>query len=128
MVQLHNRYAQLACDIWQINVNFLEYSSLISRVRQMEFSLLQDELNMAIQNTLLGKLPVAILKPGVLHTIFRNISLLLPENFKLVAGIKVDNFHMYYELIKASIIGNAHGPNLILEIPLKTAGQIFTMY
>jgi hypothetical protein len=52
--------------------------------------------------------------------------LLLPENFELIAGIKVENIHMYYELIKASIIGNAHGLNLILEIPLKTAGRIFT--
>jgi hypothetical protein len=83
---------------------------------------------MAVQNTLLGKLPVAILKPSVLYNVLRNISLLLPENFELVAGIKIENVHMYYELIKASIIGKAHRLNLILEIPLKTAGQIFTMY
>jgi hypothetical protein len=41
MVQLHSRYAQLASDIWQFNVTFLDHSSLISLVRQMEFSLLQ---------------------------------------------------------------------------------------
>jgi hypothetical protein len=35
---------------------------------------------------------------------------------------------MYYELIKASIIGDAHGLKLVMEIPLKTAAQIFTMY
>jgi hypothetical protein len=35
---------------------------------------------------------------------------------------------LYYELIKASIIGDAHGLKLVLEIPLKTAGQMFTMY
>jgi hypothetical protein len=35
---------------------------------------------------------------------------------------------MYYELIKASIIGNAHGLDVILEIPLKTAGQTFSLY
>jgi hypothetical protein len=56
-LQLHSRYAQLASDIWQFNVTILDHSSLISLVRQMEFSLLQltiqiDELNMAIQNTL----------------------------------------------------------------------------
>jgi hypothetical protein len=66
----------------------------------MEFSLLQltiqiDELNMAIQNTLLGKLPIAILKPSVLHNVLRNISLLLPEKLELVAGIKIENVHMY---------------------------------
>jgi hypothetical protein len=99
----------------------------------MEFSLLQltieiDELNMAIQNTLLGKLAVAILKSSVLHNVLRNISLVLTEKFELVAGIKIENVHMYYELIKASILSNAHGLNLILEISLKTAGQLFTMY
>jgi hypothetical protein len=99
----------------------------------MEFSLLQltvqiDELNMAIQNTLVGKLPVAILKPSVLHEVLKNISLLLPENFELVAGIKIENIHMYYELIKASIIGDVHGLKLVMEIPLETAGHIFTIY
>lgn len=63
-----------------------------------------------------------------MHNILRNISLLLPENFELVARIKVENIHLYYKLIKASIIGNVHGLNLILEIPLKTAAQIVTMY
>jgi hypothetical protein len=83
---------------------------------------------MAIQNTILEILPVAILKPNFLHDILSNISLLLPENFELVAGIKVENIHLYYLVIKGSIIGNAHGLNLILEIPLRTAAHIFTTY
>jgi hypothetical protein len=133
MVQLHSRYTRLASDLWQFNVSFQDHSFLIGLVRQMEFSLLQltvqiDELNMAIQNTLVGKLPVAILKPSVLHDVLKNISLILPENFGLVAGIKIENIHLYYELIKASVIGDAHGLKLVLEIPLKMAGQIFTVY
>jgi hypothetical protein len=59
---------QLASDIWQFNVTFQDHSSLISLGGGWNFPLLQltiqiDELNMAIQNTLVGKLPVAILKP-----------------------------------------------------------------
>jgi hypothetical protein len=42
--------------------------------------------------------------PSVLHNVLKNISLLLPEKFELIAGIKIENVHMYYELIKASII------------------------
>jgi hypothetical protein len=83
---------------------------------------------MAIQNTLVGKLPIAVLKQNVLRNVLRNISLLLPEIFELVAGIKVEHVLMYYELIKASIIGNTRGLGLILEIPKKTAGPIFTFY
>jgi hypothetical protein len=71
-VQLYSHYAQLASDISQFNITFQDHSSLISLLRKMEFSLLQlavqiDELNTAIQNTLVGKLPVAILKPSVLQ-------------------------------------------------------------
>jgi hypothetical protein len=87
-----------------------------------------DELNMAVQNILMGKLPVAILKPNVLHNILRNISLIMPQNYELAAGIKIENIHAYYELIKTSIVGNAHGLHLILEVPLKTANQIFNLY
>jgi hypothetical protein len=70
---------------------------------------------------------VAILKPNLLDNVLKNISLLLPENFELI-GIKIENVHMYNELIKASIIGDAHGLNLVLEISFKTAVQIFTIY
>jgi hypothetical protein len=94
MVHLHSRYTRLANDFWQFNVTYQDHSSLIGLVRQMEFSLLQltiqiDELNMAIQNTLVGKVPVAILKPSVLHNVLKNISLILPENYELIAGIKI---------------------------------------
>jgi hypothetical protein len=46
----------------------------------------------------------------------------------LIAGIKIENIQLYYELIKASIIGDTYGLILVLKIPLKRAGQIFTMY
>jgi hypothetical protein len=45
----------------------------------------------------------------------------------LVAGIKIEIIYSYYELIKVSVIGNAH-TTLILEIPLKTVNKIFTFY
>lgn len=75
VIQLHNRYTQLANDAWQFNVTFVDYSSLVSLIRQIEFDLLQmaiqiDKSNMAVQNVLTGKLPIAILKPNVLHDIF----------------------------------------------------------
>jgi hypothetical protein len=133
MVQLHSPYTRLASDFWQFNVTYQDHGLSTGLVKQMEVSMLQltvqiDELNMAIQNTLVGKLPVAILKPSLLHDVLKNISLILPETFEFVAGIKIEYIHLYYELIKVSVIGDAHGLKLVLEIPLKTAGQIFTMY
>jgi hypothetical protein len=46
-----------------------------------------DELNMAVQTVLLGKLPVAIIKANVLHGILRTISLIIPEIYELVEGV-----------------------------------------
>jgi hypothetical protein len=124
---------QLNSDVSWFNVTFLDHSYVFSLVRQLELSLLQltlqvDELSVALQSTLLGKLPLAIVKPNVLHDILKNGSLQLDPNFELIAGIKIENIHLYYELIKVSVMGNAHNITLILEIPLKSVSQIFTLY
>jgi hypothetical protein len=79
---------------------------------------------MAVQTVLTGKLPIAILKPNVLHGILRNISLIIPESYELAAGIRLQDIHEYYDLISTSVVGDAHGLCLILEIPLKSANQI----
>jgi hypothetical protein len=87
-----------------------------------------DELNMAVQTVLLGRLPLAIIKPDVLHGILRNLSLIIPETYELIAGVRLQDIHKYYELISTSMVGDAHGLYLILEIPLKSANQIFSLY
>jgi hypothetical protein len=133
IIQLHNRYTQLASDAWQFNVTFVDYSSLVSLIRQIEFLLLQmtiqlEERNVAVQNVLTGKLPIAILKPYILHKILRNISLIILGSCELAAGLNLENIHAYYDIISTSVVGNAHGLYLILEIPVKTANQIFNLY
>jgi hypothetical protein len=133
IIQLHDRYTRLVSDAWRINVTVADYSSLSSLIRQMEFLLLQmtvqfDELNMAVQTVLLGRLPVAIIKPNVLHEILRNLSLIFPETYKLIAGVKLQDIHKYYDLISTSMVGSAHGLCLIFEIPLKSENQIFSLY
>jgi hypothetical protein len=40
----------------------------------------------------------------------------------------MDDIHAYYELIKVTLVGNAHGIKLILEVPLKTERQRFTLF
>jgi len=54
--------------------------------------------------------------------------LCLPENYKLIAGTKFDNIHLYYELIKVTAVGTAHSIKVILEVPLKTESQRFALF
>jgi len=66
--------------------------------------------------------------PNLLHSILLNISLCLPKNYELIAGTKFDNIHLYYDLIKVTALGSAHSIKLILEVPLKTESQRFTLF
>jgi hypothetical protein len=52
----------------------------------------------------------------------------MPENYDLVEGITTENPYAHYELIKTIIKCNARGLHLILEVPLKTATQIFNLH
>jgi len=116
-----------------LNLTLLNHSALFTVIRELEFALIQlthqvDELQMAVQHSLSGKLSMSILGPNVLHSILRNISLCLPENYELIAGSKFENIYLYYQLIKVTAVGNSHGIQLILEVPLKTESQSFTLY
>jgi hypothetical protein len=52
----------------------------------------------------------------------------LPETYELIAGTNYDDIHAYYELIKVTSVGTAHGIKLILEVPLKSEGLLFTLF
>jgi len=76
----------------------------------------------------LGKLPISFVNPTTLQNILRNVSLQLPENFELIAGTRVQNIHLYYKLISVTVMGDAHGIKLLINVPLKTAESYFTLY
>jgi len=86
------------------------------------------ELFSSVQYALLRKLPVSLVTPVTLHSILTNISLNLPDNHELVAGTKFQDIHLYYELVKVALVGNAHGVQLVISVPLKTAAQLCTLY
>ena len=85
------------------------------------------ELFSSVPYALLGKLPVSLVTPVTLHSILTNISLNLPDNYELVAGTKFQDIHLYYELVKVALVGNAHGVQLVISVSLKTAAQLFTL-
>jgi hypothetical protein len=82
----------------------------------------------AVQSVLQGKLPVSLINPATLQNMLRNISLHLPPGYELIAGTRADNIYLYYELTTVTLVGNAHGIKLIINVPLKTASQYFVLY
>jgi hypothetical protein len=101
--------------------------------RQLEFVLLLmlqqiNELLEAKQSVLQGKLPITLINPSTLQNILRNVTLHLPEGYELIAGIRIDNMPLYYRLATVTLIGNAHSIKIIINIPLKTANQHFSLY
>jgi hypothetical protein len=81
-----------------------------------------------VQSVLQGKLPITLIHPVTLQNMLRNISLNLPPGYDLIAGITADNIYSCYELTTVTSIGNTHGINLIINVPLKTASQHFALY
>ena len=87
-----------------------------------------DELTNAVQFAIQGKLPINFVNPTVLLNILKNVSLHLPGGYELIAGIRSENVHLYYELIKVSIVATPHNIKMILQVPLKSLEQHFTVY
>jgi hypothetical protein len=133
MINAHEKFYAINRDIMWLNITMYSQNEIYMAVRQLEFSLLEltqqiDGLLEAVQFMLHGKIPMTLISPAVLHSILRNISFHSPENYELVAGTKLENVHIYYDLIKVTIVGNSHSIKMIMSLPLKTANQQFTLY
>jgi hypothetical protein len=102
-------------------------------IRQLEFAILQltqqiTDIIDAMKCVLLGKLPLKLLNPITLHKVLKNVSLHLQDGYELIVGNKIENVHLYYEMRKVAIFGDAHHAKLILEIPLSSANHRFSLY
>jgi len=64
-------------------------------------------------------LPIKFANLTTLQNILRNVTLQLPEGYEIIAGTTNENVHIYYELAKVSLFGNAHSIKLIVSVPLK---------
>ena len=116
-----------------MNVTLFNHSELLVTIRQLEYALMQmiqqtDELLTTIQYVMLGKLPINLINTTTLQNILRKVSLQLPREFDLIFGTKTENIHLYYEIVKVTAVANVHGIKLIINVPLKTASQLFTLY
>jgi hypothetical protein len=133
VVQSHDNFQEVSKDIKWLNFTFHHQNELFMAIKGLEFALLQltqifDELLNSLQYVTLGKLPVSLISPTVLHGILRNVSSQLPENYELIGGTRIENVHLYYELTSVMVMGNPHGIKLLMSVPLKPADSYFTLY
>jgi hypothetical protein len=102
-------------------------------IRELEFALIQaeihiDELMTALQALMIGKVPVNLITPRMLHYIIKNVSLSVPDGYDLVAGSEYGQLTWYYELIQVNMISSSRGFFVILSIPLKDDHRRFEVY
>jgi len=99
----------MAKEILVFNVTLFGQSTLFMHIRQLEFGWLQltqqiDKLFNSLQCAIQGKISIELVNPFVFRNILRNISLHLPESYELVTGTNINNIHLYYEIIKVSVL------------------------
>ena len=116
-----------------LNITVHAQSELFATIRQLEFALLRliqqvDELSNAIQSAIHGSLSISLINPTVLLYILKNVSLQIPSGYELIAGIRAENIHLYYELVKVSVAATPHCIKLIISVPLKGTDRHFTLY
>ena len=102
-IQSHEKFQQVARDLMWFNITIHAQSALFSTIKELEFALLRliqqlEELINALHLASQGNLPVNFVNPTVLLGILKNVSLQLPGSHALIAGIRSENIHLYYEL------------------------------
>jgi len=77
---------------------------------------------------LYSSLSASLINPTILLNILKNVSLQLPSGYELIAEIRAENIHLYYELVKVSVAATPHCIKLIIGVPLKSTNRHFTLY
>jgi hypothetical protein len=133
MIKSHDKFYEVIRDIMWLNLTIYNQSAIYMALRLPELSLLLltqniDSLLAAVQCVLHGKLLLSLVSPSVLQRTLRDVSLHLPENYDLAAGAKLQIVLEYYQLVKVAFIGDPHSLNIVMNIPMRTAEQQFTLY
>jgi len=75
----------------------------------MEITLVQltqqiDDLFDAVPYAIQGRLPIKLVNPVSLQNILRNVTFRLPEGYELIAGTNLVTIHLYYDLVRVSVV------------------------
>jgi hypothetical protein len=132
LVKSHEQFQQVTRDLLWPNITLHEQNTLYSTIKQMEITLAQvteqiDDLFDAVQYAIQGRLPIKVINPVALQNILRNVTLKLPDGYELIPGTNLDTVHLYYDLVRVSVVANIHHINLILSVLLKPSNCYFTL-
>jgi hypothetical protein len=133
IVYSHDHIQQVTGNMIWLNITIYEQNTLYSTIKQMVLTLSQlsqhvDDLFDAVQYSIQRKLPLKLISPIALQNILRNVTLKLPEGYELIAGTSLENIHLYYDLVRFSVVANVHSIKLLLRVPLKPANRHFTLF
>jgi hypothetical protein len=60
-----------------------------------------------------------LLKINIYGNLFmlKNVTLILPDGYDLIAGFRLNNVYLYYEVIQAIILADLRRFKLVLNVP-----------
>ena len=58
----------------------------------------------------------------------KNVTVVLPEGYELIAALRPNNVYLYYDLIQTVMLTDAHSFKLDLNVPLKTIDRQYELY
>ena len=64
----------------------------------------------------------------MLREMLKNVTMILPEGYELIAGLSPNNMFLYYEMIQAMVLADVHSFKLALYVPLKTVNRHFKLF
>jgi hypothetical protein len=64
----------------------------------------------------------------MLREMLKNVTLVLPDGYDLIAGLRLNNVYLYYEVIQAIMLTDIHSFKLVLNVPLKSMNRQNTLY
>ena len=105
----------------------------ITADRHVEFTLTQlefqiDKILEAFHTLVTGRLPPNLLTPDVLHNILTNVTLSLPEGYKLIEGTQYGNLLWYYQNVKASLLADLNSFLFVMNFPLTAVNRSYELY
>jgi hypothetical protein len=113
-----------------MNSSIYNQTIIFTGIRQLEFAIVQlqreiQNFMMGLEGIFFGKLPITLIPPTTLSSILRNVSLLLPEGYTLLAGLKQNDVYLYYEHSKVLVYANHHTLRVIIDVPLKSFDRYY---
>jgi hypothetical protein len=64
----------------------------------------------------------------MLREMLKNVTLILPDGYDLIAGLRLNNVYLYYVVIEATMLADIHSFKLVLNVPLRSMNRQYNLY